>query len=321
MSSEVRAMIDVRHQAEQRGHFEPLGRLLWMATAHGTIKWPAEDGEAQGPDVALGMEPLPTNHSGTVVSGAPTFGGEQPTSLLLLGPWLGLPPVRVHSETPCPKCRHACDVCDGGGKKQCEMVGCGGNGWVPGPWQLCQAPNCSAQKGAINPAGCMTCRNSGQVPVQLPCPMCHGSKVMTCPRCKGSGKISTGFKGGSLDWKAAKCAACDGSGFKGAWQEQDIEKFTNALLSTYQKREPEEPVRAFFYRVLGPVSAFCISDHQARRTRVFDVTQDSSGDFLNLLIPSRPSRHPEVSKRATRNKAYLVGGVVRERVGQAGQVA
>jgi hypothetical protein len=279
MSAEVRAMIDVRHQAEQRGNYEPLGRLVWMSTKHGTIKWPVEDGEAQGPDLA---------HSDVV-----------DLSFLLLGPWEGLPPVRVSSETSCRKCRHACDVCDGSGKKQCEMVGCGGSGWVPGPFELCPAPQCSGQTGKINPEGCVMCRNSGQVPVQLPCPMCHGSKVMTCPRCKGSGKISTGHKGGTLDWKADKCTACEGTGFEGAWEAQSVEKFTNAQLEDY--------------RVLGPVFAFCISDYRSRQTRVFDVARDAAGDLLNLLVPNRRARG--------RNKAYLVGGVVRERVGQAGQVA
>jgi hypothetical protein len=284
MSTEVRAMIDVRHQAEQRGHYEPLGRLLWMSTAHGTIKWPVEDGEAQGPDVATAdIIEHPTDT----------------TAYLMLGPWQNLPPVRVHSETPCPKCRHACDVCDGGGKKQCEMVGCGGTGWVPGPFELCPAPNCSAQTGKINPDGCTKCRNSGQVPIELACPMCQGSKMMTCPRCKGSGNISTGQAGGSLDWKAEKCAACEGTGLKGAWEAQDAAKFTNAQIDAY--------------RVLGPVFAFCISDYRSRKTRVFDVALDAAGDLLNLLVPNRHARG--------RNKAYLVGGVVRERVGQAGQVA
>ena len=41
MSDEVRDMIGVRHLAEQRGHFEPLGRLQWLRTEHGMIQFPA----------------------------------------------------------------------------------------------------------------------------------------------------------------------------------------------------------------------------------------------------------------------------------------
>ena len=53
MSPEVRAMLDLRHQAEQRGHFEPLGRLLSLDTGHGVIEFGTQQGEATGPDLAI----------------------------------------------------------------------------------------------------------------------------------------------------------------------------------------------------------------------------------------------------------------------------
>ncbi len=52
MTDEVASMISLRHSAEQRGHFEPLGRLQWINTEHGLIRFPAMNGDGCGPDLA-----------------------------------------------------------------------------------------------------------------------------------------------------------------------------------------------------------------------------------------------------------------------------
>ena len=153
MSSDLRQMVDLRHQAEQRGHYEPLWRLLYLKTPHGNIHWPVENGEAIGPDVALsstdGERLYPRAFDAGCTEDDPlgTRPGEilrKVNILLLLGPWLPLPPVRVNSSTPCPKCRGLCVNCHGKGKKQCEQVGCGGLGHVEVQGQLtCAAPECS----------------------------------------------------------------------------------------------------------------------------------------------------------------------------------
>jgi hypothetical protein len=283
-------MVDLRHQAEQRGHFEPLGRLLYLKTGHGNILWPVEDGECQGPDVAI---------------------DEGGTAFLLLGPWLPLPPIRIASQAPCPKCRHVCDIGGGEGKKQCEQPGCGGAGRIAVEGQLsCDAPGCSKDTGQINPNGCMKCHNSGLIPRYDPCGMCDGSKLMVCPRCKGSGKISTGKVGGSIDWKADDCAACKGTAWKGAFKPQDVAKFVNAKLDPLKmldgKKFPAKTTLA-----LGPIYEFGIEDSRTRITRIFDVAADSKNDYLMLLIP-------DVRRAVPRAKAYLVGGVVRERAQKSG---
>lgn len=305
IDSELRVMIDLRHQAEQRGHYEPLGRLLYLKTGHGNILWPVEDGECQGPDVAHLITETPTGR--TADDGfAVQVQRDATNAFLLLGPWLPLPPIRVASQTPCPKCRHVCDVCGGEGKKQCEQVGCGGRGTVAIPAQLpCDAPGCSKETGKINPQGCEVCRNTGTVPRYDPCDMCHGSKVMTCPRCKGSGKISTGKVGGSVDWKADDCAACKGTGWKGAFKPQDVAKFVNARLDN-DKMFPAKIILA-----LGPIYEFGIEDSRTRQTRIFDVAADSKNDYLMLLIP-------DVRRAKPRAKAYLVGGLPRERAQKSG---
>jgi hypothetical protein len=296
MSAEVKAMLDVRHQAEQRGHYEPLGRLLSLITEHGAIQFPIENGEGTGPDIAALLKPESEG-----AAGVPPVADMN--TLLVLGVWSGLPPIRHDSSTPCPKCRAACDSCDGSGKKQCQGFGCGGQGWVPGKWVLCPAENCSGKTGKINPEGCDTCHGAGQITEQNECQMCNGTKVMKCPRCKGSGKIATGYKGGSMPgFDQAKqrtvvppvCSSCKGSAVYEGFEPQDIEKFTNAVLVGGRSA----------YRVLGPITSFCISDFRGRHTRIFDVVPDVVGDIAVLLVGA--------------NKAYMVGGVIRERLMSGG---
>ena len=287
MSAEVREMIQLRHSAEQRGHFEPLGRLQWMRTEHGLIRFPAVNGEGCGPDLASSGE-------GSLSSS---------DALIVLGRWQGFPPLRVNSSKPCPKCRHACDVCNGGGRKLCEL--CGGQTWQRGKWLPCPGPGCVRDTGGFGPgkikAGCATCMGSGQVPEQLPCAMCESSGQMTCTRCRGTGKYSTGRVNGSIDWDIAPlCKACSGTCCVGRWEKQDEKKFANATLVRHSANSIPKT-----YLVLGPIREFAIRDPQTLRTRLFDVAPDSAGDLLVLLVPRSPRQTPQ--------KAYLVGGVVRER--------
>jgi hypothetical protein len=295
MHAEVQAMIDVRRDAERRGHFEPAGRLLHLVTARGTIHFPVVNGEGVGPDVGFAMSPLP----GIVPKDVPdpaqgTFADWN--TLLVLGMWAGLPPLRKDSPDFCPRCLHACDICTGTGKELCKGVDCGGNGWVPGNWLLCPGPGCSAETGKFNPE-CVTCRGAGQVRQHSMCPMCKGTKVMTCQRCRGTKKFATGYRNGSIDYQSPRCRACDGTGHKVLYVMQDVNIFTNARLKT-QKPKDE-------WLVLGPIHAFCIATFQGQQ-RVFDVSPDAKGDYLVLIVPRSPS-----------GKAYLVGGVVRERQAHA----
>ncbi len=293
-------MIDARHQAEQRGHFEPLGRLLYLITEHGTIQFPVKDGEGVGPDIAALLKPEDQGAPG--VPPVPDV-----NTLLVLGAWAGLPPIRHDSSTPCPKCQTVCDSCAGKGTKICQGFGCGGRGTTDGQWILCPADGCSLQTGKINPVGCETCRGSGQVREQVTCQMCKGSKVMHCPRCKGAGKIATGYKGGQMPGPNSQgqmrmppvCASCNGSSVYDGFVEQPVEKFTNAVLSVRES--------VLGYRLLGPISAFCIADHRTHATRIFDVKPDAMGDYLMLAIGG-----------ARQQKAYLVGGSIRERMTSAG---
>jgi hypothetical protein len=130
---------------------------------------------------------------------------------------------------------------------------------------------------------------------------------MTCSRCKGTGKFSTGFQGGSLDYKSPQCDACQGTGYQGMYEMQDVKKFTNAALR--EKGVKGRKLLAREWLVLGPVHRFAVSDFQSSRTRLFDVSADSLGDFLVLLVPATARQKPQ--------KAYLVGGIIRERVAQA----
>jgi hypothetical protein len=307
VASELRSMIEVRRQAEQRAHFEPIGRLLYLKTEHGNILWPVdqEHGECIGPDVASLVQ------SATHESGA---SGEwlDLQTLLLLGAWLPLPPIRTQSSKPCSKCLHVCEVCNGAKTKQCEQAGCGGRGKVAIDGQLpCDAPGCSAQTGSINPEGCAKCRNTGTMPRLDHCAMCDGTGKMKCPRCRGRGQVATGKLRGSIDWKAKDCPACGGSGWKGAFKPQNAEKFRNAEVALPAPGKPN--VTKVVFWALGPIYEMGIEDPQTHATRIFDVGRDSVGDYLMLLVPA-----PARGRTITKAKAYLVGGVVRERASGQG---
>ncbi len=300
MTDEVREMLQVRHEAEQRGNYEPLGRLQWLRTEYGLIRFPAIDGALCGPDLAVHRD-----HSLEEESIGP-----QP-AWIVLGEWTGLPPLRVNTAKPCPKCRHACDVCDGSGKKLCEL--CGGASWIAGNWLPCPGVGCSKETGNFK-SDCLTCRGTGQVREHNACTMCKGEmrngfSVTICTRCAGTGKFSTGRAKGSIDFDdAAKCKACDGSTFVGEWKRQDEKQFANAMLSVgpeivNKKRGTLKNPRIF--NVLGPIQQFGIQHPRNSRGRIFDVGPDAAGDLLVLLVPGRPTMKAQ--------KAYLVGGVVRER--------
>lgn len=290
MTAEVAAMLDVRRSAEQRGNYEGLGRLQWLKTAHGLIYFPADSqtGEGCGPDLAW------TDTGGEVDLRKNSAPPPPDFALLVLGAWEGLPSLRVNSSKPCPKCRHLCDVCGGEGVKLCEL--CGGAGWTPGPFVPCDGAGCRQETGKFK-ADCAVCGGRGEMTPHLPCSMCStknadGFTLMTCSRCQGTGKYSTGRVNGAIDWDIApKCKACDGTTFRGKWVRQDVKKFRNAILGKFV--------------VLGPIAQFAIRDPRSSGTRLFDVGPDAAGDLLVLLVPR--------SLEAPR-KAYLVGGVVHERV-------
>jgi hypothetical protein len=313
ISSDLRDMIDVRHQAEQRGQFEPVGRLLSLDTAHGLIEFGIQNGEYAGPD--LGETDFlehpshkdPTTHVPLQIGAA----------LLVLGQWLGLPAIRKNSTTPCVKCKRVCDVCAGTGMKLCEGVGCGGRGFVPGKFVSCPEPGCHSDTGQFK-AGCKTCGGSdvkGMIREQNICLMCLGVKgpdgftIMKCSACRGSGKRSTGRVNGSLDYRLPACKACGGTGWQGKLVAQDTAKFTNAQLDPLKWRDGKTwPTQTML--ALGPIQSFTIKDFADNRIRTFGVLRDEQGDYLNLLVPKTVRNSP-------RCKAYLVGGVVREKVGQA----
>ena len=304
----MRDMIGVRHLAEQRGHFEPLGRLQWLRTEHGMIQFPAVNGEGCGPDLAYAkrvVKEYPRSAESSVIATQVEIPeSDRGGALIILGHWEGLPALRVNTRKPCPRCRHACDVCDGGGKKLCEL--CGGRKWIPGPWLPCPGPGCVRDSGGFASGtikqGCATCGASGQVPEQKLCPMCDGLAQITCSRCQGSGKYSTGRINGSVDWDVSpKCRFCAGTCCVGEWQPQKPEAFMNATLQIPRTAKTS----AKGYLVLGPISEFAIRDPRTLRARIFDVSPDVARDRLVLLVPRSRLQKPQ--------KAYLVGGIVRER--------
>jgi hypothetical protein len=118
---------------------------------------------------------------------------------------------------PCPDCSTTCEFCGGAGKTRCEMSRCGGEGFLTIAAQPCTAPGCRGETGKIL-VGCTLCTETGvEVLQRADCPCCHGTKLQSCGKCQGSGRMSTGRVGGALparfgDREPADCPTCAGQG-------------------------------------------------------------------------------------------------------------
>jgi hypothetical protein len=287
MIPEVAEQIALRHSAEQRGNFSPIGRLLWLKFEQGVLGFRADgQGAPSGPVVAgVIRAEIETE----------TFRAKwpDPNAMLILGSWPGFPSLRRNTSKSCPKCLHACDGCQKG-RKLCSL--CGGKGWIGGNWLPCPGPGCNKETGNFK-GDCRTCNGTGQVPEHNPCSMCDSTGKEFCPKCRGTGKYSTGKRGGSVDWDSPRCKACDGTTYVGKWAEQDLKKFTINRVSILKR-----PGNGYF--VLGPILAFGLRDCEDFRERVFVAEADDQGSELGLLVPASAEQRPQ--------KAYLVGGFVRE---------
>jgi hypothetical protein len=339
MSAEVAEMISLRHAAEQKGNFSPLGRLLWMDTEHGRIEFPRVDGVADGPDLACVDRAALIESAGGDSNLEPFMSDRDNPYLLVLGTWNGLPSVRANKTRrrqcpgdgceaktgatkadctvcfgrgsidvalPCPACLHDCDACGETGFKLCEL--CGGNGWTPGNWVPCPGPGCNAETGNYK-GDCQVCAQSmtkGMVRAEVTCGMCNGSKEMVCPQCKGARKYSTGRLKGSINWDGPACGECEGTCKAGEWKRQDEKKFAQVTLrQRAQPRKPKTPHLIRDFLAIGPIHSFALMEFSSRSPRIFEVTHDSENDLLMMLVPAGRWKRGK--------KAYLVGGVVRER--------
>jgi hypothetical protein len=116
---------------------------------------------------------------------------------------------------PCPACQSTCELCGGDGEVRCEMVRCGGQGFLTLASVPCRGAECKAETGKIA-AGCTLCLETGiEVTQKADCPSCHGTGRVKCFACAGTGRAPTGRKdgayqahGGSLE--PPLCSQCKG---------------------------------------------------------------------------------------------------------------
>lgn len=176
------------------------------------------------------------------------------TVLVITSAWEGLPAVRVVTNEPCQACLRDCDVCDKQGRKACEGQGC---------------------------------REKRQ------CDMCHDTRFIDCPQCRGTKKYPTGIVKGGSDYKDGKCPNCNGLRFQGRETPQDLKRFVN----------PESDLGPM--TVLGPIVAMIVDNFPGSQhpQTIFDVDRDLNGDFMVLLLEPTPAV----------NRAYLLGGVLKEK--------
>ena len=121
------------------------------------------------------------------------------------------------SYVPCPDCSTTCEFCQGAGRVRCEMLRCGGEGFLTLASQPCSAPGCRGATGRIL-AGCTLCAETGiEVLQRGECPSCEGTGKQVCGKCRGTGRMSTGRLDGALaarggDPEPPDCPACRGQG-------------------------------------------------------------------------------------------------------------
>jgi hypothetical protein len=268
--------MNARHEMERRGQLVPIGRIMVIETEHGVLRFPG----SSGPTVAYAI--MQQREGDNAVP--------DPSKLLMITPWGGLPSIHEKGDEPCPECMSDCDICGATGEKVCEGWQCGGRGWVPGPSEVCTAPGCLGERGKFNPE-CTACAGQGEVFPHLPCPMCHGAKVMICPVCKGAQQRPTGLQNGSTNWQDGACPKCHGTKANGKEVPQDLEKHVNAWIGPMP--------------VIGPIVGMTIQCIAGMRPPVkqIDVTADANGDYLVLLL--------EPGSRVTHG--YFLGGSLHER--------
>lgn len=284
MNSEIESMISIRHEAHRRGNFIVQGSISLIETAHGALRFPIVSSNPTGPTI------------GYVLNADNTADDQK---LVVLTEWDGLPDLHDKLPEQCPDCLRDCDVCGASGEKVCEGVGCGGNGWRPGPFVDCPGTDCMVQTGKFNPV-CAVCRGFGQIADKVTCEMCGGKKTIKCSRCRGTGKYSTGLIGGQTDYLQPRCKTCNGEQRAIKVIHQVLEDHINALLP--------DPARGP-YIAIGPIFMFAVDltterfQETGTPVRIFDVSADAAGDHMFLVIDS--SSKPQWP--------YLIGGVILER--------
>lgn len=229
------AQITELRESERRGRFSPFGSILYIETERGRIQFP----------IRPNFEPLQLAHLIT------DQGTVDRAKFILPGRWFGLPDLQTVTANQCPECLRDCDLCEGSGKQICTGMGCGGRGWIDGPFQPCPGKRCNAETGKFNPK-CKLCGGSGQIAQQLTCTICHGQKTMVCQRCRGRLKYSTGFKNGalySLTERNEKCKSCLGSARESFIAAQLEESFACADYALPNAK------------VLGPVETLSVLVH------------------------------------------------------------
>ena len=218
----------------------------------------------------------------------PVIGFQNNTEqLVVVTQWAGIPSKWDDTDTFCPDCLAACDVCNGAGKKACEAFQCGGSGKVPLPTIPCPAPGCVAEKGKIK-AKCKVCRVTWNKVPMGECRVCAGSGKAECSSCRGTGKRPTGIEAGSYDRRKPACTRCRGSRFDHKEIPQPIAHFLDTRIG---------PMLS-----LGPIVRFVVESVGGEGTppQVFDVEADNTGRHLVILLESEQPG----------SSAFMIGGVL-----------
>jgi len=237
-------------EIERRGDFRILGRL-----SRAQIVRPE------------GTKTIDFRKDGPVLAFA--TGSEQ---LIVTTPWQGIPARWDDTEEFCKACLSDCDICGATGKKLCEAYKCGGAGRVPIPSVICPGDDClNGGLGERNPQ-CDLCHGTGIFVGTQECKVCAGTGKAMCSVCRGTGKRPTGIRGGSTNYREPSCSECKGSKFAHREIPQEIAEFVNARIG--------EMV------ALGPLVRFAVDSVGGEGTppKVYDVTPDSNGQYLAMLI-------------------------------------
>lgn len=294
----VAEMLSMRSGMIQRHEFEAIGDVMWITTAAVTLEF------------RRGYMP----QLGRLADG----------TLDLIGPWPGLRPKIQQTKKLCPKCKARCTECNGSGKHLCSYgrgwipiagedryktaaklmnqppPSCGGTGKVVVKKKPCKCAKASVKviEGAqplvtmVADPKCKKCGGVGEIPTIRTCRTCNGKGEVKCPKCHGSGRMSTGFLKGTRDFSQPECPSCEATGHTLKRKEQRLRPLTE-----------KDGVQS-----LGPIVRMLVKPYHPPRAGEPLLPQYwiASADAATRTYPFLIS----VDKFAPQSRAAILGGIL-----------
>ena len=181
---------------------------------------------------------------------------------LIVSQWMGIPPRIDPIGQPCDQCQAQCDICMGKKEIQCNEQYCGGCGTQHLP--EFHFDDGSGAAGEQTCHGCPTCKT------------CHGTKLMRCEACLGTGNRPTGKKDQSIaEYRVSNlCPTCQGRRFLAKEVLIPEMDFSCGMVGGKM--------------ALGPIVRFSLhptsNAANPRKILMYNVREDDKGDPMVLIL-------------------------------------